>query len=812
MDFRQMAAMDKDRIVRELDVAAVAAIYGVTFDSSGMGFCPFHDNKNTPALASFVGDDGKRRLHCHGCGWRGDVIDFVGAKEQVAYAAALARCAELLADGLEAPPAPERELVDFRGAVTDARSAAATEPLPIMELLAERHSPIDLAWLLQEFRLGVRGQEILVPHYAVGEETPHAVKVRGPRGGKSSLSGSRLKHLYGAWRDRRCKDVIIVEGESDTWLLAWLYKDERIDVLGLPRGVGSQVDPEWVEMLAGRRVLLLFDADDAGRRGLRRWVPAIFEKAEAVLVGHLPESTDPSSCRLEELFTALREAARVVDVSGLPVFRSGDRFWRQPPKSRADDGPKPITDWPVRVLRRIEVPGRRIVFEVELPNGRIDTLSSEDLGDARGLTRWANRHGLAVQASTSDVQHLLRLLEQESIFVPRVTGVSLAGWHEGSFVFPQPVGTIGTPAFAYVAPEIDAKWEERLRLAQGSPDGDVAPTLARLHRPDVMTPLLGWAAAAPLRALCAQFPSLGVMGAAGAGKTTLLAEVLTTFGFSDGTPITISNTTPHGVWGMVGSTNALPVWFDEYRFGAREDGLRALDQSIRDAWNGSSALRGGVGENKSALVTFPATAPIVVTGESAFQEQSHAERMVIVSLPWEGRDADALAQLRELRRDGFGRDYLEWLLWAIETDELDAPPALNDRPEQAVAVVRWGYATLRRYVKQRYGRAIPLWDESLIRAEQTAMADSSPILEAIREMFGATDPATGGLVVWVRGEDVFVRHGRLPTLVRQHTTIVLPGNSSAIRKWLADRFPGAYECREGGRYLVLPGARGEIFG
>jgi hypothetical protein len=759
-----------------------------------------------------VGDDGKRRLHCHGCGWRGDVIDFVGARAGRDYAGALELCAEYLAGGLQAPAAEEREAVDLRPTVDSARAAAHADPLAIAEFLADRQSPIELAWLLSEFRLGVRGGEILIPHFAAGEEQPHAVKVRGPRGGKSSISGSRLKHLYGEWRDRGCKDVIVVEGESDTWLVSYLYRDDRIDVLGLPRGVGAQVDAAWVDRLAGRRVLLLFDADDAGRKGLRRWVPAIFERADRVLVGHLPESTDPSSAGLEALFTALRESVRVVDLNELPVFRGADNYWRRPPKSKDDEAPKPITDWTLEVLRRIEVPGRRIVFEVQLPNGRVDHLASDDLADVRSLTRWANRHGLSVQATSSDVQHLLRLLEQQSIMVPRVTGVPTAGWHQGSFVFPAPTGTLGTPAFAYVAPEIDARWEDRLRLAPATPDGEVAPALAALHRPDVMTPILGWVAAAPMRALCSQFPTLGVMGSAGAGKTTLVAEILQTFGFSDGTPITISNTTPHGVWGMVGSTNAVPVWFDEYRFGAREDGLRALDQSIRDAWNGSSALRGGMGDNKSALVTFPATAPLVVTGESAFQEQSHAERMVIVSLPRKGRNAEGLAELRLLRRSGFGRDYLEWLLHMLGRDELDAPPALNDRPEQAVAVVRWGYATLCRYVKDRYGRAMPEWDETLIRAEQESMADTSPVLEAIRELFGATDPATGGLVVWLQGDDVCVRYGRLPTLARQHTTIVLPGNASAVRKWLVERFPDAVEHRDNGRYISLPGAKNVIVG
>ena len=812
MDLGNLAAIDKDRITRELDIAAVARLYGVEIRDDGMGFCPFHKNENSPALSYFVGDDGKRRLNCHGCGWQGDVIDFVGRKASLSYGDALGECARLLASGLEAPPAEDLPPADFRDRIDLARKAAHDDALPLVEMLAKRRSPIDVAWLLSEFRLGISGGDLLIPHYAVGEEQAHAVKRRSPDGSKSSLSGSRLRHLYGSWRDRRCKDVVVVEGESDTWLVSWLYRDQRVDVLGTPRGVSANVDPEWVEQLAGRNVTLLFDSDTAGRTGLRKWVKALHGRVESLRIAHLPEANDSSSVPLATLVTVLREATAVEDLYALPVYAGGSCYWRRPAGKKEDDGPKPITDFRLKILRRVEVPERRIVWDVELPNGRQVSLGSDDLVDARSFARWANRFGLSVQATASDVQHLIRLLEQQSLYVPRVLGISLAGWHAGSFVLPQPVGTLGTPAYAFVAPEIDARWQDRLRLAPGTPDGSVPAVLASLHRAEVMTPILGWVAAAPLRAICAQFPTLGVMGSAGAGKTTLVSEVLATFGFSDGTPITISNTTPHGVWGMVGSTNAIPVWFDEYRYGAREDGLRALDQSIRDAWNGSSALRGGVGENKSALVTFPATAPILVTGESAFQEQSHAERMVIVSLPREGRSADALAMLRTLPRAGFGRDYLEWLIWAAQTGELDAPPALNDRPEQAVAVVRWGYATLCRYVKQRYGRQMPEWDETLIRAEQASMADSSPIIDAIRELNAATDPVTGGLVVWQQGTDVCVRFGRLPSLVRQHTSIVLPGNAKAIQKWLKDRFPDAYEMRDVGQYLVLPGASQVVFG
>ncbi len=810
MDLGDLAANDKDRIVRELSIPAVTAMYGVVFDDSDAALCPFH-NERTPSFNWFVGDDGKHRLHCHGCGWAGDVIDFVQAREGLSFSDALGKCAEWLRAGMQAPERAARADVDFRAAVDTARVNADADPLLIAELLTARHSPIPVGWLLEQFRLGVSGPEILVPHYEAGADRPHAVKRRTGDGGKMSLSGSRLTHLYGAWRSRGCDDVLICEGESDTWLLAWLMREQRTDVFGLPRGVGSEVDKSWIELLRGKDVTLLFDADDAGRKGLRRWVKALYNEARTVRIVFLPESKDASAVPLEVLNTALSERMLVPDPETFGVVRGRAGYLRRP-KATADDKPElpwvPVTEWTLKVRQRIEL-DEGVLWDVELPNTRRDTLSSSDLNDGRKFTKWANDRALAARPAGNDTQEILRALEYASLFVPRVRGVTMVGWHDGAFVLPDV--TLGTPAYAYVAPTQDVGWADRLELERGSADGGVVPALAGLHVPAVMTPILGWVAAAPLRALCAQFPTLGVMGSAGAGKTTIMLEVLGTFGFSHGTPPTISNSTPHAVWSMVGSTNAIPVWFDEYRFGARDDGLRALDQSIRDAWNGASSMRGGIGDNKSAVHSFPALAPLVVTGESAFQEQSHAERMVIVNLTRDGRAPEALTFLRGLKRDGFGRDYLEWLLWAVHSDVLDAPPALNDRPAQALAVVAWGYRVLSFYVQQRYGRVLPAFDDTLIRAEQAAMLEDSPNISILRQLIDAPDPLTGGLVVWLQGEDVCVRVGRLHKLAEKYTDIRLPGNGKATTKWLTERFPGTHMVRNGGEHLVLPNARAQIF-
>lgn len=805
MDWNDLATGGKDAVIAGLDIRAVAAATGVVFDGpEGLACCPFHAEK-TGSFNVFIGDDGKQRFMCHGCGARGDVIDFVGRRLGLNYAEAVARCGEFLAEGLPAPQAlAPANPADLARVMDEAR---AQGPEVISGWLADRGSLIPPTWLIETFRLGVNARgEIVIPHYGRGEDSPRAVKRRdGQR--KAAYSGSRLTELYGAWRDRGAPRVVLCEGESDTWTAAYLLRGARVDVLGLPRGVGSAVDPSWLDQLKGREVVLLFDADDAGRAGMRRWVTALRGEGTEARLALLPETADASSVSGAEVLDALTRAQPAPNFTDLPVFASKGRYLLRKPKKGDGDGDAVdvLTDWTLEVLGRTEVAGESVHYTVRLPNQEVTRISNADLRNADTLSRWANRWGLTHAAGGFSVQHLMRLLEAESVYAPRRRGVMTAGWHDGRFVLPD--RTLGCQDLEYVPPALDVRWEKRLALGEVPSGGalrSAVPVLAGLHTPAVMTPVLGWLAAAPLRALCAQFPTLAVMGSAGSGKTTIVAAALATFGFSNGTPVTVSNSTWHAVWAMAGSTNGLPVWFDEYRAGTRADGVAALEQVIRDAWNGAATLRGGMGENKSAINELVATAPIVVSGEGAFQEASHAERSVYVTLTRTGRNPDALGELRRLDTRGLGLDYLGWLV-RQGLDRLPAPPEIPDRPQQAVAVARWGYELLLEWLDTSdLADRMPAWDESLIRLRQRELLASNPYLEALRECLDQFDGTLP--LVWREGNDLLVRFGRIPVYVKQKTTIVLPGGERALLSWLQEHYDVHVEQGASGRLARLANA------
>lgn len=84
------------RAKEALDIAAVAARYGVKVDRRGKGLCPFHAEK-TP---SFHIDVKRQRWHCFGCDCGGDVIDLTARLFHQTQGEALRRLDEDFALGL----------------------------------------------------------------------------------------------------------------------------------------------------------------------------------------------------------------------------------------------------------------------------------------------------------------------------------------------------------------------------------------------------------------------------------------------------------------------------------------------------------------------------------------------------------------------------------------------------------------------------------------------------------------------------------------------------------------------------------------
>lgn len=790
IDYAALAANHDPKAVKgAVNLAGVMLAYGINLETNDdgrlVGLCPFHDDERPSFAVWRWYDSDEWACGCWACDFGpGDLFDFLRRWHDCDFRTAMARALELRDGELpEAPDVPVNDgpAPDFGRMFENAHDTGA-----VVDLLNERNIHVPADWLCEEFRVRANGDTVLVPHFAqTGELT--GIKRRWAAAGWTPIAakGSRLDDLYGVWRTRNRPEIIVCEGESDTWTVAKLFAEQPLDVVGLPSGVSTKPRDSWVDFLRGRDVVLLFDADRAGREGVGRWLAALSGTARSTRVACLPDGTDASSAGPVTTRQAVDEAWPFVNPTSLPIAESGGRYIR---RSRSEDQADTVlSDFVLQPLRLIVMEDGGVVFTVSCPTkADPQLLTSAELSSVEKMRRWAADRLMSWKGGTRDLADLLELLKAKAILVPRLRGTDVVGLHRNVFVLPDDV--IGPAGWGYVPPDNDVSLGSSIRLERGGAwDRDLPLQLTALHRPDVVTPILGWVAAAPLRSLVAKFPVLTVTGGSGWGKTTLLQTILGAFGFWTATPVTLTGATAHGVHSYAGSTNAIPVWVDEYRPGARPEARLALDQIIRDAWDGSATIKGGLSENRMRVKKLPARAPIVVTGEDVFSETSHAERMVMVQVPKNGRNVDALVTVQSMAKEGFGRAYLEWLLASLATDTLPTAPNHPNRQVQTRAVAGWGYDLLDQFCREVLGYELPAFDSSLILRAHNATDETPVILEAAIEAIGHFD-RDNHPIAWQEGPDLYVKPIALCKWVEQHTDIQLPGRSKAVTAWFIEQY------------------------
>lgn len=145
-------------------------------------------------------------------------------------------------------------------------------------------------WLLNTFRLGWDTQRIVVPYYNRADQLA-AYKTRKP--GDPIISAASTEYddlLYGLWRDTDPERIVVLcEGESDVWSGTYAAPEGYI-FLGLPTGAGSR--PVQAHLLSGRRVIVAFDGDPAGRGATLVWAEALLAVQAEVRICVLPDKKD----------------------------------------------------------------------------------------------------------------------------------------------------------------------------------------------------------------------------------------------------------------------------------------------------------------------------------------------------------------------------------------------------------------------------------------------------------------------------------------------------------------------------------------
>jgi hypothetical protein len=186
-------------------------------------------------------------------------------------------------------------------------------------------------------------------------------------------------------------------------------------------------------------------------------------------------------------------------------------------------------------------------------------------------------------------------------------------------------------------------------------------------------PMLGWYAASPFKTWFEsrgyRFPVLNVVGTKGSGKTSLIQRIfMPLFGQADPKPYD-ANTTRFVVLALLGSSNAIPIAFSEFRYDSVEKFIRYILLSYDTGHDPR-------GRGDQTTVDYPLLAPFTVDGEDLVEDPAARERIVAVYLQLatvdEGSDAyNHFQALRTRVPTTFGGFYIQQVLKMLANGEAD---------------------------------------------------------------------------------------------------------------------------------------------
>lgn len=237
------------------------------------GKCIFHQEAHGESLSVWPGEN---RWHCFGkCGEGGDVIEALMRLDGVDFKAACERLGGRLSDPSTTPPkpapksAPDPLPAPLAAGQVAMQAAAARTLAAHPSKVAERRGwmPETVRGLALDGHMGIHDMKLAFIF-------PHGVKLRWQEQGER-----RIAWAFGGnrelWRQDRLvgdtvRTVYVTEGESDAISLLDAGAEAQADgaVVAIPGA--SCWRPEWNPLFAGRDVVVVTDADEAGEKAARR--------------------------------------------------------------------------------------------------------------------------------------------------------------------------------------------------------------------------------------------------------------------------------------------------------------------------------------------------------------------------------------------------------------------------------------------------------------------------------------------------------------------------------------------------------------
>lgn len=821
--------LDKDELKRRLSIRYVCHHYGIVLNDAGRALCPWHQDDD-PSFRTFVNEAGHERYHCFPCSDGGDVFDLIQRMEpgSITFPETIS-IAETLLGGMPETwqpqaQAPQRSVEEWSGDVTTARQTAAeaknhgylsiaTQLVPTSGANAitdeELCQAVRLDIILRDvFGWGIDDEgNVLMPHWdRHGTLTGCKVRTRGTSPRRWSLQPSQFRDLYGAWIPRRHDAVMLTEGEKD---MAYGYaaaqrEDVKVDVYGLPAGAEDDVSPEWLELIAGAKIVFLaFDPDDAGLRATKSWLSALHAlNFQDVRVCRLPRGQDLTEVRpnLRQLLT------EAVPPRPLPtkIEITPHGFVVQQPTKNDEEATRKVTTWSMLPIARLTPgdteerlqPGLEVALQVD-GQARNDVITNDDLRAKANISKWATPRNLVWHGSDNDAAHLAEFMHAHSSILPEVFQTSRCGIHAApdrySYVSPTlvtPHGSIGQLPWKYVHTRgSDITHHVLLHPSNTAPfDLRLLETFLDLGDSQLTHPLLAWFVAACRRHEVRNFPLCYVGGPSGSGKSTISSLACRMFG-SD-INANLGQVTPFVLMTHLSATTTLPVFLDEYTRQSKHSSIEALQASIPVIYEGGTAERGQQDLN---TMSFRLSSPIIIAGEQTFDLDREVQRMVMLRANRRKQVPAALEKLQEEPLEQFAMMLYTWLI--ARSRELPAfPTTAKDRPSYNQDVLRTGWATLHQFLEEMamIGHAVPdIPKEIDLSYADVVEAEHENVYEQALESIVNAAGVDGYAVVWIdtQHRGTWVRFNEVPPLAAKALGgDFLPGGGQAIRQYFESKY------------------------
>lgn len=820
---------------RSLPIAFILEQHNFSVTADGprqLSLCPFHEDRNTPSLNIY--GDGLEHWACWTCSAKGDALDILKRLEPELCpdgrdsAALFRRAHELIVQAANDEWTGPAGLQQRKPYDPKAASELVEQSLididydKITEFIDWKRNqrstsawPYSATWLSDRWGVGTYGGKyawIIVPYYD-SDNTLFAYKRWiSPDKPRLAASGSDFRgHLYGEWRDDDGrKPIILCEGESDTWYADY-HLGQSFRVLGLPTGVNTST--ECSSGMANRTVYLAFDADgDAeskGRMATRKWAEALEAVGASVKIVPIPDGRDLSTSGVD-IDQLIEQSAPLVHApAGLEVTPAG--YAKYDKKGNLNS----VSNWVFAPTRVLHGDGTSAYEGVIKPGGDTAVLSSFDLRSDNAVLQWATKFGRSWYGSSIDARRLLGMLQAESVFLPSGRLVTVAGLHNGTFVWPG--GRIGDNPLTYVPPQNDARLDTKLKIRPGNWDTSIVHLMRDIQSHKVTDPMLAWLAIAPLRTLSEQFPFVAVSGNFGDGKTQTSQALL--HAFSGSYIESTFRSTPNSMSNATSATNAFPIDLEEYRKGGRKDTLEVGEQIFREAYTMQVRQTGGLGTNWAASNDIIPAAPLLMTGEDLLTEGSHSERLIPITIDRLYQNPKAYDALREIGTNGFPHAWLSFLQYRIKTGMIKKPlpiktagPAdLAGRQRYNLGILYYGWHLLQEFMSENNDNLSDP-DFSKVVSDLQSNNKQTPIETAVLWCMAEPDARSFVQIVkaegketeiWIQPESfyIFISHPSRSQLFK------MAGNVQAVEHYLLTRLGGREEIRSMRKFIAIPYAK-----